>query len=80
SSQTLLNELLTYPDLKAKQKIPPQEHWDLPLLTISFVKAQTRLSFFTTITTFGTPHDITLQEIRLESMFPADEATERWFN
>ncbi|MEL6159804.1 MAG: helix-turn-helix transcriptional regulator [Cyanobacteria bacterium J06627_32] len=80
SSQILLDELLTYPDLKVKQKISPEEHWDLPLLTISFIKADIRLSFFTTITTFGTPHDITLQEIRLESMFPADEATERWFN
>ena len=33
------------------------------------------LRFFSTITTFGTPHDITLDELRIECMFPADETT-----
>jgi hypothetical protein len=32
------------------------------------------------VTTVGTPQDVTLQEIRVESFFPADETTEhhRW--
>jgi hypothetical protein len=30
---------------------------------------------FSTITTFGTPQDVTLQELRIECFFPADEAT-----
>jgi hypothetical protein len=34
------------------------------------------LRYFTTLTGLGTPHDITLQELRIESFFPADEATE----
>jgi hypothetical protein len=29
------------------------------------------------VTTVGTPQDVTLQEIRLESFFPVDAATER---
>ena len=33
------------------------------------------LSFFSTITVFGTPVDITLSEIAIEAFFPADEAT-----
>jgi hypothetical protein len=33
--------------------------------------------FFSTIATLGTPYDITLQELRIECLFPADEATER---
>jgi transcriptional regulator with XRE-family HTH domain len=33
------------------------------------------LSFLTTTTIFGTPVDVTLSEIALESFFPADEAT-----
>src|SRR5262249_12610344 len=37
------------------------------------------LQFLTTITTFGTLHDITLLELRVECFFPADEATERMF-
>jgi transcriptional regulator with XRE-family HTH domain len=33
------------------------------------------LSFISTITVFGTPTDITLSELALESFFPADEST-----
>jgi hypothetical protein len=32
---------------------------------------------FTTITTVGTPLDITLQELRIESLFPATAAGRR---
>jgi len=35
-----------------------------------------RLSFFSTLATLGTPLDVTLEELRIESLFPADEATE----
>jgi transcriptional regulator with XRE-family HTH domain len=35
------------------------------------------LKFLTTLTTFGTPQDVTLQELRIEMSFPADDATER---
>jgi hypothetical protein len=34
------------------------------------------MSWFTIITTFGTPQDITLQDLRVETFFPADEATD----
>ena len=33
------------------------------------------LSFFSTTTVFGTPTDITLAELAIESFFPADEKT-----
>jgi hypothetical protein len=33
------------------------------------------LSFFSTTAVFGTPVDITLSELALESFFPADAAT-----
>jgi transcriptional regulator with XRE-family HTH domain len=33
------------------------------------------LSFFTTIATFGTPLDVTVSELAIESFFPADPAT-----
>jgi hypothetical protein len=33
------------------------------------------LSLFGTITTFGTPVDVTLAELALEAFFPADAAT-----
>jgi hypothetical protein len=31
--------------------------------------------YFSTITSFGTPLDATVQELRLVSLFPTDEAT-----
>jgi len=37
--------------------------------------ADTVLSFISTITVFGTPLDVTLSELAIESFFPADEAT-----
>ena len=33
------------------------------------------LRFFSTVTTFGTPVDITVEELSIESFFPADRAT-----
>ena len=35
------------------------------------------LSFLSTTTVFGTPVDITLSELALETFFPADDATDR---
>jgi hypothetical protein len=36
------------------------------------------LRFFSTIATFGTPQDVTLEELRIECSFPADDVTERF--
>lgn len=36
------------------------------------------LRFFTTITTLGTPLDVTAEEVRIESYFPMDEVTAAW--
>ena len=33
------------------------------------------LSFISTVTVFGTPHDVTLQELAIETFFPADDFT-----
>lgn len=46
-----------------------------PVLPMHFRKGATTLRLFTTITTLGTPQDITLQELRIESFFPMDSDT-----
>ena len=48
-----------------------------PVLPMHFRKGTTDLRLFTTIATLGIPQDITLQELRIESFFPMDEATAR---
>lgn len=48
-----------------------------PFVAVHMRKGHESLRLFTTITTLGTPIDVTAQEIRIESYFPADAETER---
>jgi transcriptional regulator with XRE-family HTH domain len=47
------------------------------LLPIHIRKDDLELRLFSTVMTLGTPQDVTLQELRIETFFPADEASER---
>ncbi|MEX3008491.1 helix-turn-helix domain-containing protein [Hoeflea sp. TYP-13] len=75
----LVRELESYEGLPADWKKFQPGHWQAPILTVDIKKDGVDLSFFSTIATLGTPRDITLQEIRIESYFPADDATRRFF-
>jgi len=72
----LLEELLSYPDVPHHWRTRDLNAPLVPFLAIHFRKHELDLQFFTTLTSLGTPYDITLQELRIESFFPADEATE----
>jgi len=48
-----------------------------PMIPISFRKGDTVLNYFSMVTTLGTPQTVAAQEMRIESMFPADETTEK---
>jgi hypothetical protein len=47
-------------------------HARLPFLAVGIRKEGVALNMFTTITTLGTPHDVTVHELRIECFFPAD--------
>jgi transcriptional regulator with XRE-family HTH domain len=47
------------------------------LLPIHIRRDDLELRLFSTIMTLGTPQDVTLQELRIETFFPADEESER---
>ncbi len=51
-----------------------------PVLPMQFEKGRTKLRLFTTIATLGTPQDITLQGLRIESFFPTDDETRATFH
>lgn len=51
----------------------------VPVLPLEMVKDGVRVSLFTVIATFGTAQDVNADELRIESFFPADEATECLF-
>lgn len=46
-----------------------------PMVNLELKKGDLHLKLFSTIATFGTPQDITLAELRIETAFPADPAT-----
>lgn len=58
----------------------PPSHWEGPMLTAQVRVGTQELSLFTTLTSFGTPLDAGLQELMIESYFPADDSTRRFFN
>jgi transcriptional regulator with XRE-family HTH domain len=75
----LLQRLLAYPGVPSLSHVPALEEAPLPVLAMHFRKGQTALRLFTTIATLGTPQDVTVQELRIECFFPADEATSQVF-
>lgn len=74
-ARALLAEVLAYPGVPAHWRRREPGATPLPLLTTVFRRDNLELHFFSTLTTFGTPRDVTLDELRIECMFPADEAT-----
>ncbi len=71
--EKLLKELLSYP----APKDPSETHTDLAGIAVP-LQLSTKaglLSFISTTTVFGTPVDITLSELAIETLFPADEET-----
>jgi len=52
---------------------------NLPIMSLILEKKSKKVSFFTTITTLGTPLDLTTQELRIELLFPSDEETKQLF-
>jgi transcriptional regulator with XRE-family HTH domain len=75
----LLDRLLSYKDVRAAISQVPPIGGDAPILPMHFQKGRTKLRLFTTIATLGTPQDITLQELRIESFFPMDGETREVF-
>lgn len=68
----LLEEVQAYGTLPAAPPQPPPSSVVLP---VRFRTPAGELSLFTVIATFGTPVDVTVSELAIETFFPADEAT-----
>ncbi len=77
TTSALLHELLSYPGIPRHWLSLDLDASTLPFLAMEFKKGDVHLRFFTTIVSLGTPYDITLHELRIESFFPADEATDK---
>ncbi len=70
----LERELLGYPGVEQSSGLAELEEMLFVPLRLRLPNDQV-LSMFSTLATFGTALDITLEELSIESFFPADEAT-----
>jgi transcriptional regulator with XRE-family HTH domain len=75
TARALLDEALAYPDVPQRWRTRELGTSPSPLLTTVFRRNGQELRFFSSITTFATPRDITLDELRIECCFPMDDAT-----
>jgi transcriptional regulator with XRE-family HTH domain len=71
----LLAEILAYPGVSESWSRAERELSVMPIVPVTFHKGRHVFSFFSTVTTLGTPQDITAQELRIECFFPLDTDT-----
>ncbi len=72
----LRDAVLAYPGVPKKWGRFSDEAAASPVLTVVFRKDRRELRFFSTITTFATPRDVTVEDVRIECMFPLDADTD----
>jgi transcriptional regulator with XRE-family HTH domain len=72
---SLLDELRSYPGVPDRTTFPELEGAEKVFVPLRLRMGGATLTFFSTVTTFGTALDVTLAELVIESFFPADDAT-----
>jgi MmyB-like transcription regulator ligand binding domain len=75
-ASALLDELLSFPSVPfAWRRFDPTVEIPL-LLPLDLRRGQLRANFLSSFTSFSMPPDVTLQELRIECMYPADAGTD----
>lgn len=70
-AERLLTELMAYPGVPALRRAEPLAPAG-PAMTVRMRKGPLRLAYMSMLSTFGTPQDVTLEELRIKLFFPAD--------
>ncbi len=73
----LLDELLAFPDVPDTWRFPDPAQPDFVVLPMHVRTATIDVRIFNTVTTVGSPQDVTLQELRVEALAPADPESEQ---
>jgi transcriptional regulator with XRE-family HTH domain len=76
-SQALLEELLSYPDVPRAWNAIDINAAPRLVIQTTLRKDDLELRLFNTVTTLGTAQDIALQELRIETHYPADSEAEQ---
>ncbi len=74
----LLEEVLAYPDVPEHIIAEDPTQDALPVMPVVINLNGLKLSWITTIASFGTPQDVTAEEVMVECMFPSDEQTDQF--
>jgi transcriptional regulator with XRE-family HTH domain len=77
-ARRMLERVRTLPDMPEQLLRPSLTRQPSVFIPLHVTHQGRDVRFFTTITSLGTPLDVTAQETRIESYFPADEATDQW--
>ncbi|MEQ8968270.1 MAG: helix-turn-helix transcriptional regulator [Azospirillaceae bacterium] len=77
-AKTLLDELKDLPGVAQAIADRPKEH-PAPVLSIEFSINGAELKLFSLIATVGMSMDASLDDLRIETLLPANEPTRRWF-
>jgi len=75
--QTLVDDLLRYPDVPPSFRKPDLGAPVEAAFTLRLSKDERTLTFVGTVIAFSAPQNVTLDELRIEAFYPADEATAR---
>lgn len=75
--RALVDEVSNYEGVPDRWRSPRPESAQLPVIPVVFAKGGRTFSYFSAVTTLGTPQDVLLQEVRIESFFPLDDETRR---
>jgi transcriptional regulator with XRE-family HTH domain len=73
--RTLFSEIQEFPDMPLGFREPDLSTPSEPTFTLRLERDGLELGFLTTLTAFTAPQNVTLEELRIESFFPLDEAT-----
>lgn len=75
ATRAIVDDLLAQPDVPERWKHPDPAAAISPVIPLVLEKDGVKLELFTLLSTLGTPVDVTLQELRIETYLPMNAAT-----
>jgi len=75
----LLERLMKYPDIPKKWNMHQYDTHTEPMIHMVLAMGDLRLKLFSTLASFGTAIDVTMQELIIEQYFPVDDTTRSFF-
>jgi transcriptional regulator with XRE-family HTH domain len=75
----LLDEVLSYPGIPTEWASEDPSQTALPVLPVEMVLGGQKISWISTIASFGTPQDVTAEEVMIECMYPADQNSDSFY-